>query len=142
MTGDRPQGAVTSGAMKPPEHSRDVTLTIAKLATLFCCCGVALYAVSEAEPFPAVGMFLWAAPLWAVILWLQKDARRTGVGAVHDWGYFLVLGWPFVIPWYVFRSRGRAGWRLLLGLFALIAAPSFVGVAVQWVVDLLRSRAA
>jgi hypothetical protein len=67
---------------------------------------------------------LMFAPLIAVILWLQKDAQRTGVGAVQDWGMFVWFAWPVVIPWYAFKSRGRGGWRLLLGLIALICGSS------------------
>ena len=57
-----------------------------------------------------------------MIIWLQKDARRTGVGTVQDWGYFLLLAWPVVIPWYAFKTRGRSGWRLTLGLLGLVGA--------------------
>jgi hypothetical protein len=27
-----------------------------------------------------------------------------------------------VIPWYAFKTRGRSGWRLAIGLFGLIGA--------------------
>lgn len=62
------------------------------------------------------------APATAVILWLVKDARRTGVGAVIDLGYFLVLAWPIVIPWYALKTRGSKGWPLIGLLFGLILA--------------------
>jgi hypothetical protein len=115
-------------------QSTDVTLNVAKLAALFSSLAAALYAATEAEPSPIVGVFLSAAPLFAVVLWLQKDAARTGVGAVQDWGYFLLLAWPVVIPWYAFRTRGRRGWRLLLGLFGLILSASLTGLVVGWLI--------
>jgi hypothetical protein len=93
-----------------------------------------LYAASQAEPLPIVGLFLSTAPLIAVVLWLQKDAARTGVGAVHDWGYFLLLAWPVVIPWYAFKTRGLPGWRLLVGLFGLIMSASLTSFAVVWLI--------
>ena len=68
----------------------------------------------------------------AVILWLQKDGQRTGVGAVQDWGFFPWLAWPVLIPWYTFKSRGRTGWRLLLGLIALIISPYITAFVVPW----------
>ena len=73
-------------------------------------------------------------PLLAVILWLQKDARRTGVGSVHDWGYFLLLAWPVVIPWYALKTRGRSGWRLTAGLFVLILSAYISAVAAVYFV--------
>jgi hypothetical protein len=72
-----------------------------------------------------------------VILWLQKDARRTGVPAVLDWGMYLWFAWPVVIPWYAWKTRGRAGWRLALGLVVLIesaAVVSWLIYGVQYVI--------
>jgi len=54
------------------------------------------------------------------------------VGAVQDWGYFLLLAWPFVIPWYAFRTRGRGGWRLIVVLFSLISGASIIGALVAY----------
>jgi hypothetical protein len=104
------------------ERTTDVTFTVAKLTALFCSLVAALYAATQAEPSPAIALFVTSGPLLAVVLWLQKDARRTGVGAVQDWGYFLLLAWPIVIPWYAFKTRGRSGWRLMIGLLGLIGA--------------------
>ena len=104
-------------ADSPPD---DVTLRVAKLAALVCSLAAAIYAGVQAEPSPVGALLLSGGPLATVILWLQKDARRTGVGAVHDWGYFLWLAWPLVIPWYAFRTRGRSGWQLTAGLFGLV----------------------
>src|SRR5215510_9363651 len=102
--------------------SADITLRVAKLAALFCSLLMAAYAALQIQPSTLMGLLLETASLAAVILWLQKDARRTGVGAVQDFGYFLWLAWPFVIPWYAFRTRGRSGWKLTAGLFGLIMA--------------------
>ena len=116
------------------ERSTDVTLRVAKLAALFCSLCAALYAATQLEPSPAVALFLTSGPLLAVLLWLQKDARRTGVGAVQDWGYFLFLAWPVVIPWYAFKTRGPSGWRLTVGLLALIGAAYISWLLVAFVV--------
>jgi hypothetical protein len=83
---------------------------------------------------PVIALFLSSGPLFAVIIWLQKDARRTGVGTVQDWGYFLLLAWPAVIPWYAFKTRGRSGWRLTAGLFGLIRASYISWFVAAWLV--------
>ena len=116
------------------ERSNDITLRVAKVAALFCSLGAALYAATRAEPSPVVALFLTSGPLVAVFLWLQKDARRTGVGAVQDWGYFLFLAWPVLIPWYAFKTRGPSGWRLTVGLLALIWATNISRFVVAFVV--------
>jgi len=94
----------------------------------------AVYAAVQADPSPSLALFFSFGPLLAVILWLQKDARRTGVASVLDLGFFLWLAWPIVIPWYAFKTRGSAGWRLLLGLFALISSAYLGWLTTAWVI--------
>ena len=122
------------------ERSNDITLRVAKLAALFASLVAAAYAASQIEPAPVVALFLSCGPLVAVILWLQKDARRTGIGAVQDWGYFLLLAWPVVIPWYAFKTRGRKGWRLTAGLLGLIGAPYISWILAAYVVWYFEAR--
>jgi hypothetical protein len=120
------------------EESKDITLRVAKLTAVFCSFAAAMYAATQSEPSPAIAFFLSGGPLLAVVIWLQKDAQRTGVGTVQDWGYFLVLAWPVVIPWYAFKTRGRSGWRLTLNLFGLVAAAYiswFVTSLLVWYVE-------
>ena len=116
------------------ERSDDIRLKVAKLAAAFCSLATAAYAGVQTEPSPVVALFLSGGPLLAVILWLQKEPRRTGVGAVQDWGYFLLLAWPVVIPWYSLRTRGRSGWRLMAGLFGLIGASYISWMVVAYAV--------
>jgi hypothetical protein len=110
------------------QRPNDVTLTVAILAAGFASLAAAAYATAQIEPSPAVALFLSGGPLFAVVLWLQKDARRTNVGSVQDLGFFLLLAWPIVIPWYAFKTRGRSGWRLTTGLFGLIGVPYVTGL--------------
>jgi hypothetical protein len=112
-------------------ESGDITLNVARLSALVSSIAAALYAVLPVDPLPIVDLLIASGPLWAVVLWLQKDARRTGVAPVLDLGYFLVFGWPIAIPWYVFKTRGRGGWSLLLGLIGLIVSPSVTGGVVR-----------
>src|SRR6266446_2865942 len=120
--------------------SNDMSLRAAKVTALFCALAAAVYAAARAEPSPLVGLFFTFGPLLTVILWLQKDARRTGVGSVLGLGYFLWAAWPIVIPWYALKTRGRAGWRLMLGLFTLIGS-AYLGWLVAWVVYGIRYAA-
>jgi hypothetical protein len=116
------------------EQSTDLTLTVAKLTGVFCALVAALYAAAHGEPSPGIAFFLSSAPLLAVIIWLQKDARQTGGGMLLDWGYFLWIAWPVLIPWYAFKTRGRSGWRLTIGLLGLISAAYISGLVVAFAV--------
>jgi hypothetical protein len=101
---------------------QDTTLRVALLTAVTCSIAVALYTAAEIPPPPVISTLVIFAPASVVFLWLEKDAWRTGVGAVQDLGFFLWLAWPVVIPWYAFTSRGRRGWGLLLGLFTLLCS--------------------
>src|SRR5262245_37469485 len=114
-----------------PDSTHGVSLRPAVVTALFCTLASGLLTAARLEPLPIVSLFFSVGPLIVVILWLQADAHRTRVGAVHDLGLFLWFAWAVVIPWYAWKTRGRAGWRLALGLFALICsgyAGQFLGM--------------
>jgi hypothetical protein len=108
-----------------------IRLRLAVVSAAFCAVATALYASAGVEPVPIVSWLLGAWPTIMVVLWIYQDAQRRRIAAVTDLGLFLVVFWPVAIPWYAFRSRGRAGWRLLVGLFALILAPPVTGLLVH-----------
>jgi hypothetical protein len=104
-------------------RSSDPMLRMAVVTAALCSVAACAYSLGELQPSLTVSYFLSLAPLFAVILWVQKDARRSGVAAVHDLGFFLWLAWPVLIPWYAFKTRGRRdGWKLLMRLMAIILA--------------------
>ena len=54
---------------------------------------------------------------------------RSRVAAVIDLDFFVMLFWPIVVPWYIFKTRGRSGWKLLLPLLlVMFSAPLAAGV--------------
>ena len=112
------------------DRTDDITLRIAVLTAGFCALGVAVYGLASVSPSPIPALVLPTAPLVAVVVWLQKDSKRTGVGSVGQWGLWIWIAWPVVIPWYAFKSRGRQGWRLWIGLTTLICALYLMTVAV------------
>ena len=116
----------------------DTTLRVAIFTATICSIAAAIYTLADLEPAPIMSTLMGLAPLIAVILWLQKDSQQSGVGAVQDWGMFVWFAWPVVIPWYAFKSRGPAGWRLLVGLVALICSVYVTGFAVAWIAYAVR----
>ena len=110
----------------------DTTLRVAILTSLACGIAGAVYTLAGIEPAPIMTLVLTFASPILVILWLQKDADRRGIGLVLDFGLFVWIAWPVILPWYAFRSRGRRGWRLLLGLIVLMFAPYIGGLLAMW----------
>jgi hypothetical protein len=104
----------------------DLRMFLANRTALVCGVTAGLYTVLGLDPHPFVNTMLSFGPALTVVLWLERDVQRTGVGAVHDIGMFLMMGWWIAIPWYTIKTRGRDGWRLMARLFGLIFA-SYVG---------------
>jgi hypothetical protein len=109
-----------------------IRLRLAVVTAAFCSAATVVYAVARVEPVPILGWFLGAGPLLMVILWVYQDAQRRRIAAVTDLGFFLMLFWPIALPWYAFASRGRGGWKLLLGLLAIIFAPALTALLLYW----------
>jgi hypothetical protein len=112
--------------------TQDRTLRVAIFTAMACSIAAAIYTVTDVEPAQIMSTILVFAPLMAVIIWLQKDSQHSGVGNVQDWGMFVSFAWPVVIPWYAFKSRGPRGWRLVVGLAALIWSAYVTWLVVAW----------
>jgi hypothetical protein len=110
-------------------------LRLAVVTAAFCSLATALYVTADVEPAPILAWWLLAGPPLMTILWLCQDAQRRRVGAVTDLGFFLMLFWPIVIPWYVLKSRGWRGVLLLAGVLALMLAAPLTAI----LFSLLRS---
>ena len=91
----------------------------------FCavCFAMALtYGFLGTTPNPSLATLLAVGPAIGVAMWLVRDSRRYGVANVHDAGFLFYLGWPLLVPWYVLKTRGKAGWALAARLYALALA--------------------
>jgi hypothetical protein len=105
-------------------------LTTAYVTAAVCSAAAALYTALALEPALIVALIVEFTPLVAVLVWLQEDARRTKAVAVQDWGLFLWVAWPALLPWYAVKTRGRRGWLLTLRLAGLVLAPFLAAVLV------------
>jgi hypothetical protein len=78
-----------------------------------------LYFAGEIDPPPAYVLLYPLAFLWVIGWWMRRDCRARGVAWVLDMGLFLYIAWPFVMPYYLFKTRGA---RALLTIGALFVA--------------------
>ena len=117
---------------------QDSSLRPAKITALFCTLTAVVYGALQIEPSALIVLFFSFGPLFTIILWLQQDARKNGIGTIVDFGLFVWIAWPILIPWYVFKTRGRPGWRLLLGLFALIISADLGWIIGAWGIYIIR----
>lgn len=77
------------------------------------------YLGGGAEPPPAFALLYALGLLWVVGGWLRRDSAKRGVGWVFDMGLFLYIAWPFVMPYYLLKTRGARG---LLPILAFVGA--------------------
>lgn len=77
---------------------------------------------------------LLAQSSWAFVfffltfLWVYYDADRDDFEKPFDFGFFIYLFWPFVLPWYFITTRGSEGVLILLGLIFLWQSPWLAGL--------------
>jgi hypothetical protein len=88
-----------------------------------------IYRVSGLEPLPTVEFLYTAAFICGVVWWLQAEARASAVQPVYCSGLLVGIGWLFIIPYHLLKTRGARG---LIPLFALIG--SFVAAQILSVV--------
>ncbi|HEX8291432.1 MAG TPA: hypothetical protein VF570_06750 [Pyrinomonadaceae bacterium] len=88
-----------------------------------------VYLARGAEPPPAFSFLYPLGLLWAVGWWMRDDSRGRGVGWVFDMGLFLYVAWPFVIPYYLLKTRGAKGLLVILGCAAVYVGALLAGAA-------------
>jgi hypothetical protein len=93
--------------------------------------GFGLYYGRQIEP-PAAYTLLYAiAVIWIVGWWLRSDSRKRGIPLVYDMGFFLYVAWPFIMPYYLFKSRGVKGLIIILGFVCAYVGALLVGVTIS-----------
>ena len=67
---------------------------------------------------PALGPLGTLLVLLGVAGWFWSYCRAQRISMPMDMGWFLMMAWPIVIPYYIITREGRRG-LLRIGLFAL-----------------------
>jgi hypothetical protein len=86
----------------------------------------AAYGLLGIRPSPLPVVFIVVAPLVSVVLRVQNDAPFYRFSTIQDFGLFVYLLWPILVPWYVIRTRGAHAWSLALLLLGVVVAPLVV----------------
>ena len=93
--------------------------------------GFGIYYGRGMEPPPAFSLIYALALLWIIGWWLRADSRRRGVAWVYDLGLFLVIAWPFIVPYYLVKSRGAKGILIVLGFVGAYIAALIIGITIS-----------
>ncbi|HJS25138.1 MAG TPA: hypothetical protein VJ751_12340 [Pyrinomonadaceae bacterium] len=79
--------------------------------------GRGIYFARGLEPLPTVEFLYTAGFICGVVWWLRADAKSSAVTRTYCDGLLVGIGWIFIIPYHLFKTRGVKG---LIPLFALI----------------------
>lgn len=89
-----------------------------------------IYVVTEGGA-PAFITFLSALGLvWLVGWWLRRDNRLQNLTSVYDLGMFLYILWPFIMPYYLVKTRGARGLLVVLGFLVADVGGYLVGATI------------
>lgn len=79
--------------------------------------GFGIYVALGLEPAPAFEFLYNAAFVCGVVWWLRAEAKNSPVARTYCEGLLVGIGWIFIIPYHLLKTRGVKG---LIPLFALI----------------------
>jgi hypothetical protein len=84
--------------------------------------GNALYAAHGLQPSGGFVLLFYVGFGFAAALWMHADSRRLAIREDIDQGWFVYLAWPVLLPYHLFKTRGKRGAVTLLGLVGLYVA--------------------
>ena len=92
--------------------------------------GEGFYSVTEGEPPRGFTVASGIGFLWILGWWLRRDHRLRNIPWIYDMGMFLFMVWPFIMPYYLIKSRGARGLLGILGFAAAYIGALIVGATV------------
>ena len=104
--------------------------TLLYIFVIFTQFGHGIYFASGFEPPPAIPFMNTVGLLWLVGWWLLRDSRNRGIAWIYDIGFFLSIAWPFILPYYLLKTRRAKGLLLILAFVGTYIAAFAVGMAV------------
>ena len=100
--------------------------------------GFGIYYGQQIEPPPALTLIHILAFLWIMGWWLRTDSRKRGIPWVYDMGLFLNIAWPFIMPYYLLKSRGAKGLLVILYFVVAYVGAVIVGITISVLAGLGR----
>ena len=67
---------------------------------------------------------LWTFEFRLVLAWwVHLDRQVRGFSVPFEFDAFVFFVWPFIVPYYFYRTRGRRGLLLVIGIYGLYLMP-------------------
>ena len=94
--------------------------------------GHGIYEVTKLEQPPIFYFVSALGFLWLVGWWLRRDSRLRKIPWVYDMGMFLNILWPFIMPYYLLKTRGARGLLPILGFVVAYVGGLLVGATIAF----------
>jgi len=107
---------------------RQPFLPLVALAAIFAA-GLSVFAARGVAASRSTEL-LWSFEFQLILaLWVLADRRNRGFSVPYEFDTFVFFAWPAVVPYYLYRSRGRGGLFLGAGICGPVHRTVFDGVA-------------
>jgi hypothetical protein len=87
----------------------------------------AIFMVTRREPSTGYELLRTFGYLYVIGYWLQVDDRRHGFKWPYCRGVFLYLAGIFLLPYYLFKTRGKKGFLTLIIFASMYAISMLLG---------------
>jgi len=94
--------------------------------------GETWYAARGADVSGAFELLRQIGYRWVIGWWLVDDGKKRGIRWIHDLGMFLAAAWMIIIPYYVFKTRGKKGFITILIFIGIFAGTYLISLAVYF----------
>lgn len=77
---------------------------------------------------------------WVMGWWFINDSREHEIKWLDryvDMGFYLYMAWIFILPYYLFKTRGRKAFFTLLMFLAIYIGAYFTGVITEVIFHLI-----
>jgi len=89
-----------------------------------------IYLANGIEPPPGYELIHFVGLIWIFGWWLRRDLAKHKVEWPLDLGMFLQIGWPVVVPYYLFCTRGVRAF-VPIGIFVMMYfTPLVIGASI------------
>lgn len=98
-----------------------------------------LYIGLAIQPSPAFSLLSTVCLFWIIGWWAIEDGKNYEPNWIYGWGLFLYVGVWFIVPFYLFKTRGSKAFLTILAFSVIYFGSYILGLIVGVVILLLKS---
>jgi hypothetical protein len=112
-----------------PENRKPLSLIVSVIIGFLFVSEIAfgIYAAKNVDPSGPFYVLYYLLLLSIIGYWLEKDSRTYNIKWVYDMGFFLYFAWPFIIIYYLFKTRKSYALYIVFGYIGLFISGNLLG---------------